>query len=284
MKKSSFLIVYLMVCFEVSANPLGKGELHITADHQIVCDQKENMCLAEGKAFAQKGALTVRGDILKVFFESPSGPSDGITTQRKPIRLEVRGHAHITHEGYMSHSTDAVYDLVTGLITLSGSPRMQTKSMTLSTQGPLQIFEKEGRGVAHNAVFHEKEKNYRMRSNKLIVYFDESSKNIHRIRTAEGVGDVLITSPTRTIKAAKALYDVNSNTVTLRKNVVAVQGKNIMKGDYAIADLTKEEVRILAEDPTNQRSQANLRKIPHRVKAIFVLKDLQSSLATAKAK
>ena len=184
----------------------------------------------------------------------------------------------------MSHSSDAVYDLVTGLITLSGSPRMQTKSMTLSTQGSLQIFEKERRGVAHNAVFHEKEKNYRMRSNKLIVYFDESSKNIHRIRTAEGVGDVLITSPTRTIKAAKALYDVNSNTVTLRKNVVAVQGKNIMKGDYAIADLTKEEVRILAEDPTNQRSQTDLRKTPHRVKAIFVLKDLQSSLATDKAK
>ncbi len=97
-----------------------------------------------------------------------------------------------------------------------------------------------------------------MRCKTLVVFYeqngDDKSKNMavanpgpggnQRIKKLEARGGVVVTQKTETASGDLGLFDMQTNTVTLTGNVVMTQGKNVLKGDKLVVDLTNGVSRV----------------------------------------
>lgn len=81
-----------------------------------------------------------------------------------------------------------------------------------------------------------------MKAARMVVYYKggdsgggaAAAKGISRI---EAQGDVLLTSPEETARAARADYNVDKELVTMTENVVLTRGQNVLKGSQLIYNL-----------------------------------------------
>ena len=65
-----------------------------------------------------------------------------------------------------------------------------------------------------------------------------------KIKKLEARGGVIVTQKEQTATGDLGLFDMPSNTVTLTGNVVMTQGKNVLRGDKLIVDLTSGVSRV----------------------------------------
>ena len=92
--------------------------------------------------------------------------------------------------------------------------------------------------------------------------------------TATAKGDVIINSDKdQTTTSDWAIYDVPSHMVTVGGNVVLTQGKNVLKGDRLVIDLTTGESRF--ENTGNTAAGG-------RIRALFMPKQEDADAKTAK--
>lgn len=65
-----------------------------------------------------------------------------------------------------------------------------------------------------------------------------------KIKKLEARGGVIVTQKEQTATGELGIFDMPSNTVTLTGNVVMTQGKNVLRGDKLIVDLTTGVSRV----------------------------------------
>jgi len=105
-----------------------------------------------------------------------------------------------------------------------------------------------------------------MRSQKLVVFYEQEGQagqagakgatgkpmqaatpgpnGSQKIKRLEARGDVVVTQKDQTATGETGIFDMPTNTVTLTGNVVMTQGKNILRGDKLIVDLTTGVSRV----------------------------------------
>ena len=103
-----------------------------------------------------------------------------------------------------------------------------------------------------------------MRSQKLVVFYEQSGESggttgstgkpmqaatpgpngSQKIKRLEARGDVVVTQKDQTATGETGIFDMPTNTVTLTGNVVMTQGKNVLRGDKLIVDLTTGVSRV----------------------------------------
>lgn len=64
------------------------------------------------------------------------------------------------------------------------------------------------------------------------------------IRRLEAEGSVIVTSNDQRATGSRGVFDMTSNTVTLTGGITVTQGKNILKGNRLLVDLTTQRSRI----------------------------------------
>ncbi len=65
-----------------------------------------------------------------------------------------------------------------------------------------------------------------------------------KIRRLEAIGNVVVTQKSQTASGNLGIFDMKSNTVTLTGNVVMTQGKNVLRGDKLVVNLTSGVSRV----------------------------------------
>jgi lipopolysaccharide export system protein LptA len=65
-----------------------------------------------------------------------------------------------------------------------------------------------------------------------------------KIKRLEARGGVIVTQKQQTATGELGIFDMKANTVTLTGNVVMTQGKNILRGDRLVVDLTSGVSRV----------------------------------------
>jgi lipopolysaccharide export system protein LptA len=65
-----------------------------------------------------------------------------------------------------------------------------------------------------------------------------------RIKRLEARGGVVVTQKAQTASGNLGVFDMKTNTVTLTGNVVMSQGKNVLRGDRLVVDLTSGVSRV----------------------------------------
>ncbi len=74
-----------------------------------------------------------------------------------------------------------------------------------------------------------------------------------KIKRLEARGDVIVTQKDQTATGETGIFDMKTNTVTLTGNVVMTQGKNVLRGDKLVVDLTSGVSRV--ESGKNSRGR-----------------------------
>ena len=103
-----------------------------------------------------------------------------------------------------------------------------------------------------------------MRSQSLVVFYEQDGAaepnaksnakpmqaaaagpgGAQKIKRLEARGDVIVTQKDQTATGETGIFDMKTNTVTLNGNVVMTQGKNILRGDKLVVDLTSGVSRV----------------------------------------
>lgn len=76
-----------------------------------------------------------------------------------------------------------------------------------------------------------------------------------KIKRLEARGGVVVTQKEQTASGETGIFDMRNNTVTLTGNVVMTQGKNVLRGDRLVVDLTSGVSRVEAGKGGNGRVQ-----------------------------
>lgn len=80
------------------------------------------------------------------------------------------------------------------------------------------------------------------------------SSSISRL---EATGGVTVTQKDQVATGERAEFDMKSNTVTLKGNVVVTQGQNVMRGDQLVVDLTTGVSKVGGSGPVKLLIQNN---------------------------
>ena len=100
-----------------------------------------------------------------------------------------------------------------------------------------------------------------LRCKSLVVFYEQDAKDgapapntmpaadagpggDQRIKRLEAKGGVVVTQKEQTATGELGVFDMKTNTVTLSGNVIMTQGKNILRGDKLIVDLTSGVSRV----------------------------------------
>jgi len=114
-----------------------------------------------------------------------------------------------------------------------------------------------------------------MRCNSLVVFYEQNDDKPaagqakgqsmqaaspgpggqQKIKRLEARGGVVVTQKDQTATGDLGTFDMKSNTVTLTGNVVMTQGKNVLRGDRLVVDLTSGVSRVESGKNGNSRVQ-----------------------------
>ena len=98
-----------------------------------------------------------------------------------------------------------------------------------------------------------------LRCKSLVVFYEQEGKTgkgstlpaadpgpggQQRIKRLEARGGVVVTQKEETATGELGIFDMKTNTVTLTGNVVMTQGKNVLRGDRLVVDLTSGVSRV----------------------------------------
>ena len=150
------------------------------------------------------------------------------------------------------------------------APNNALQGFTQNRNQPLQIeaASLEVRDKEKKAIFSGNVKvvqgDTTMRCKSMVVFYDQQGQQggaqtvkaatpgpggSQQISRLEATGGVTVVQKDQTATGDSALFDVKSNTVTLKGNVVVTQGQNVMRGDRLVVDLTSGVSRVDGAGP-----------------------------------
>jgi lipopolysaccharide export system protein LptA len=109
-----------------------------------------------------------------------------------------------------------------------------------------------------------------MRCKSLVVFYEQDGKDNaqttmpaaeagpggqQRIKRLEARGAVVVTQKEQTATGELGVFDMKTNTVTLTGHVIMTQGKNVLRGEKLVVDLTSGVSRVEAGKNANGRVQ-----------------------------
>jgi lipopolysaccharide export system protein LptA len=124
----------------------------------------------------------------------------------------------------------------------------------------LEVRDKQKEATFSGSV-HVKQGDTDMRCKTLVVFYEQDDEvqkgqgkpmqtdtpgpgGNQKIKKLEARGGVIVTQKDQTATGALGIFDMKSNTVTLTGDVVMTQGKNVLRGDRLVVDLTSGVSRV----------------------------------------
>jgi len=204
--------------------------IEINAEDGIEWRQRDKIYVARGKARATQGKVTVHADVLTAHYrEMPSGSTE-------IWRIDANGNVRIAAPNQTSHGDNAVYDVVKGLLVLTGNVRLVTETDQISARDSLEYWEKRSLAVARGEAIAVRG-DRRLAADVLVGHFKKERDGTSKIHEIEAFDNVLISSPEEIVRAEHGIYDIESGIAVLTGSVKITRGKNQLNGARAQVNL-----------------------------------------------
>lgn len=249
MKRRFLLTALLFITFPVRAQ-----NIDIDADERMEWYRDEQKIVAIGNAMAVKGAHTLRGNVLTMFYEKVM-IEDG--TQKNQIqKILADGNVYLEMQDSNGRGEHFDYSLPLKIARLNGNPaRLKNQLGELTATGGITYYDAENKSVAlGNVVAHNPD--YTVYADKMISYFDEDKqgkKTLNRVEIYADGKPVKITNKQSVVTGRRGTYFPNENKLKIFDDVVINQNNDILKGDYAETDLKTGISRLLASKSKGNR-------------------------------
>jgi len=93
-------------------------------------------------------------------------------------------------------------------------------------------------------VYYERDKNDGKTKANTVKAATPGPGGEQRIKRLEAIGNVVVTQKDQTASGKLGVFDMKSNTVTLTGDVIMTQGKNVLRGDKLVVNLTSGVSRV----------------------------------------
>ena len=214
------------------------GPVEIDATDGVEWNQDQKVYIAHGNARAARGDTQILADDLIAHYR-------GDVTGRTDIYMvEAVGHVVITSKDSKIVGDKAVYNLDNGSAVLTGTAlRASSKDQWVTARDSMEYWEKQGAVIARgNAVAASAQQ--QVKADTLTGYFRTDTGGSKKLYQVEGAGNVVITSKGSVVRAAKAIYNMDSDIATLEGGVKISRGKNQINGEHAVYNLKTGQAKI----------------------------------------
>ncbi len=253
----------LLVSSATHAQSLGFGRgnsdpIHIEANDGIEWQRANQVYIARGNARASQAGVTIEADVLTAHYRSTESGSDEI------YRIDAEGNVRILSDTEEATSDKAVYDVVKGILILTGKRiRLVTPRDTITARDSLEYYEDKQLAIARGDALAIRD-DRRIRADTLIAYFidkkgKQRSAEMDRI---EAIGNVHLSTATEIITANRGDYRLNDGLATVTGDVRITRGETQLNGDRAEVNLNTGQSRLFT-------AAAGSQKTGERVRAIF---------------
>jgi len=218
--------------------------IQVDADNGIEWRQDEKIFIARGNAVAERAGVKVHADTLRAYYrETPGGSSD-------IWRLDAEGKVKITSATETATGTTGVYDVDNAILVVHGNPaRLVTPTDVITARQQLEYWELRRMAVARGDAEAVRGPN-RIRGDVLVGYFTPETKNKpSQMDRIEAFGNVVIVTPNETVRAARGVYRIATETASLEGPVMITRGENQLNGCRALVNMKSGVSRLLSCEP-----------------------------------
>jgi lipopolysaccharide export system protein LptA len=215
------------------------GPVSIEADDGIEWQRDKNVYVARGNARAARGDMSIAADTLIAHYHDT--PNGGTTI----YMVEANGNVVVVNKDSKIVGDNAIYDLDKGSALITGKALKATsKESYVTARDSLEYWTKQGAVVARgNAVAADPTRH--IQGDMLVGYFHEDAKTGQKkLYQVEATGNVVIDNKGDIAKAAKAVYNMDSDIATLDGGVKITRGKNQLNGEHAIYDTKTGKAKV----------------------------------------
>ena len=213
--------------------------IEIHADNGIEWQQEAQAYIARGNARAQQGDVSIRADQLTAYYEKGTDGSTQIW------RIDADGHVRITSPQQTAYGTKGIYQVTKGVFVLKGSPRLVTKTDTITAKTSIEFDEAKSIAVARgNAVATRDDK--RLRADVLTAHFVKGKNGKNQIDRIDAYDNVIISTPHEIVRGRRGIYYTKTGIVEVLGSVKITRGKDQLNGEFAEVNLNTGVSQLLS--------------------------------------
>lgn len=223
--------------------------VEIFADSTLEWNRVQKTYTARGNAIARQGKMQVKSDTLTAHYSGGQASSSTGGLGSSIEKMTASGNVEITSAPYTAFGDKAVYDIASGMATLTGGNlRIETPAESLTAQEKIEFDTARNRLSAIGNATARRGTDSLM-SDNLVAHFaggDEGAMTLQRI-----VADSAVTVKTarETVTGDSGVYDVAAGKATLRGKVRILQGENWLEGTRAEVDLKTGVSKLFGDAP-----------------------------------
>jgi lipopolysaccharide export system protein LptA len=214
------------------------GPVEIDASDGIEWRRDENVYIARGNARAARGDMSISADSLIAHYHGDAAGKTSI------YLVEAIGHVVVISKDSRIVGDKALYNLESGSAVITGNNlRASSKDQYVTARDSLEYWEKQNAVVARGKAVAANPQQ-EVKADMLTGYFHLDKTGVRRLYQVEASGNVIITGKGSIARAAKAIYNVDTDIATLEGGVKITRGKNQINGEHAVYNLKSGQAKI----------------------------------------
>ncbi len=262
----SLLLLSIAVPAYAQETKTAEKPLEITADQTLEWHRNDKKYIARGKAEAKQGLTQINAETLSADYRETKKSNFDI------YRMTATDDVVITSQGNQAFGDKAVYELETGIATMTGKAlKMTAPDQTITARDKFEYDVNNGRLSAYGDVIILRAED-KIQADKASAFFaqgesttasSDSPMGGRKLERFEGEGNVVVTTPTEILKGDRGVYKTDSNTAEVFGNVKIIRGPNVLEGNRAEINLTTNVSRMFGNSTTTSTTGKG------RVKGVF---------------
>ena len=231
-----FILFVFLICISPALAqdlPGGKSDapLEITADDSLEWHRTEKTFIAKKNALAKQGETNIAAQTLTAHYREDAKGKIEI------VKLTAEDQVIITSNDTTAYGKKAVYDLDSGLATMTGNNlKMTGPDQTVTAQDRFEYWINDSRlsAIGRAKVTRLEDT---IEADTVSAIFTEDESGARVLHSMEAIGNVVITTPTEIITGSHGIYHSKTNIAELSGGVQIKRGPNILEGAKAQVNL-----------------------------------------------
>ena len=247
MRLAGIFMVGLLCCAGAGAQEIGKSNqpLTITAEQTLEWHRDKKQYIARGEAVAAQGDVAIAAETLTADYRETKESSMDI------YRLTAEQNVEIASQGNVATGQKAVYEVDSGRAVMTGDNlRLSSPDQVVTARDSFEYDVTGGKLSARGQAVVTRGQD-KLTADVVAAIFTEdpvTKKRVLKELTADG--NVVITTPTETVRGKSGVYSAASNIAVLRGDVRIERGPNILEGAQAEVNLTTNVSRMIGGEGT----------------------------------
>lgn len=232
------------------SNGNSDAPIEIFADNTLEWNRTQKTYTARGNAIARQGNMQVKSDTLTAHYGGGKGGGTDTGGLGGSIeKMTASGNVEISSAPYTAYGDKAVYDVASGLATLTGGKlRIETPTESLSAQDKIEFDTAKNRLSAIGKATATRGTDS-VSSDNLSAFFAGGDQNAMTLQRIVADSAVTVKTARETVTGDSGVYDVAAGKATLRGKVRILQGENWLEGTRAEVDLKTGVSKLFGDAP-----------------------------------